>query len=224
MDPPSRDGADILAPLDLQPMPGAIEWDGRIAFLDRDGVLNISRSSYVNSIVDLVILPLAAKSVGDLRRSGYRICVVTNQSPIDRGLWGHERLNEIHIELRKRLLAEDIDAHLDLILYSPYLPWSGAWARKPNPGMLEAGRQIFNAAVENKQLSSLVGGRKYSSSQFSEGDFSCMVGDRPSDIRVGLRHGVRTFLVEDKIGLVDVVSRILDSSDQGDDITVILGD
>ncbi len=224
MDFPSRDGADIIAPLDLQPLPNNIEWDGRIAFLDRDGVLNVGKVDYVNCIEDLVVLPLAAKSVGDLRRSGFRICVVTNQSPVNRGLWSHDRLREIHVELRKRLLAEDEDAHLDLVLYSPYVPWSGAWARKPNPGMLEAGRQIIDAASEKMQLDSLVVGSEYSAAQFPEGEFSCMVGDRPADIKAGLTHGVRTFLVEEQLGIADVILRILDFTDRGDDLSVISGD
>ena len=140
---PVRDGAESLdAPLDLFPLPNGT-WNGKIAYLDRDGVLNVGSEDYINSPDELVVFPNTADAVAALRESGFRICVVTNQSPIGRGLWSHENLHNIHNKLREILISENSNAHLDLILYSPYAPWEGAWARKPNPGMLETGRQIY---------------------------------------------------------------------------------
>lgn len=101
------------------------------------------------------MLPNAGLAIGNLRRAGYRIVVVTNQSPIGRGHWDSDNLDDIHSELRNRLLIEDPDAHLDLILFSPYAPWEGAWARKPNSGMLEAGRQLIEAASNNVDFTSI---------------------------------------------------------------------
>ncbi|DAC47220.1 MAG TPA: HAD family hydrolase, partial [Candidatus Poseidoniales archaeon] len=45
---------------------------------------------------ELVLLPNVAESIGQLRRGGYKICIVTNQSPIMRGLWGVDRIHQIH--------------------------------------------------------------------------------------------------------------------------------
>ena len=78
---PRRDGAEIDSPLDLLPLPNG-PWNGKIAYLDRDGVLNVGSENYINSPDELVILPDTAKSVAALRESGFRVCVVTNQSPI----------------------------------------------------------------------------------------------------------------------------------------------
>ena len=44
------------------------------------------------------------------------------------------------------------DAILDLILYSPYTPWSDSYIRKPRPGMLEVGRQIINAGENGEAV------------------------------------------------------------------------
>jgi histidinol-phosphate phosphatase family protein len=148
---PHRDGFELDSPLELLPLPKT-PWNGRIAYLDRDGVLNIGSENYINSPDELVLLPDVANSVAALRESGFRICVVTNQSPIGRGLWSHENLREIHKKLRESLISQNPNAHLDLILYSPYAPWEGAWARKPNPGMLEAGRQIISASENNLEI------------------------------------------------------------------------
>ena len=148
---PKRDGAELDSPLDLLPLPNGV-WDGKIAYLDRDGVLNIGSENYINSPEELVVFPNTADSVAALRESGFRVCVVTNQSPIGRGLWSDETLHSIHAKLRELLLSENSNAHLDLILYSPYAPWEGAWARKPNPGMLESGRQIISRFSKSNHL------------------------------------------------------------------------
>ena len=67
-----------------------------IAFLDRDGVINVGRAGYVNRASEVELLPNAAHALAALRDAGFSICVVTNQSAISRGLWDHVRLESIH--------------------------------------------------------------------------------------------------------------------------------
>ena len=52
---------------------------GGIAFLERDGVLNVGYSTYVNSPQQVKMLTGAGKSIATLRRNGWLICIVTNQ-------------------------------------------------------------------------------------------------------------------------------------------------
>ena len=92
-------------------------WDGSIAYLDRDGVLNIGREDYVKSASELILLEGSGHAVAALRSAGYRIVVVTNQSPVNRGMFSHEELAEMNDTLITQLLAENENAHLDLILY-----------------------------------------------------------------------------------------------------------
>jgi histidinol-phosphate phosphatase family protein len=202
---PRRDGAEIESPLDLLPLPNG-PWNGKIAYLDRDGVLNVGSENYINSPDELVILPDTAKSVAALRESGFRVCVVTNQSPIGRGLWSHENLHEIHNRLRESLLSENINAHLDLILYSPYAPWEGAWARKPNPGMLEAARQIISASEKNVEIK-----LKFDNDwdEKSDESNSIMVGDRDVDMMAAFNFGVKGIRCDPEVGISDVISEIL---------------
>ncbi|MDP7001278.1 MAG: HAD-IIIA family hydrolase [Candidatus Poseidoniaceae archaeon] len=216
MDLPGRHGADINEMLELIPLPNQQKWDGSIAYLDRDGVLNVGKSDYVNSVSELKVLAGVGNAVGSLRRAGFRVCVVTNQSPIGRGLWDDARLAEIHSALQERLYVEDEDAHLDLILYSPYTPWSHSYIRKPRPGMLEVGRQIIDISSRGEQPLNIQLADGYDSNIFVEGKRSCMVGDRPADIGAGLAHGVRMFHVDEKVGLSSVVDRIIDIDDRGD--------
>ena len=202
---PNRDGAEIDSPLDLLPLPNGT-WDGKIAYLDRDGVLNVGSENYINSPEELVIFPNTANSVAALRESGFRICVVTNQSPIGRGFWSHENLHNIHNKLRELLLSENPNAHLDLILYSPYAPWEGAWARKPNPGMLEAGRQIISASEKNIEIK-----LRFDNDWIDKPDEydSIMVGDRWVDMQAAFNFGVKGIRCNPEIGISDVISEIL---------------
>ena len=67
--PPQRDSGKLERPLKMHSLPGEKRWDGRIAYLDRDGVINRGFEDYVNTVEEIEILPLAATSIGELRRS-----------------------------------------------------------------------------------------------------------------------------------------------------------
>ena len=135
--------------------------------------------------------------------------MVTNQSPIGRGYWNSSTLDEIHSGIRQRLLFEDPDAHLDLILFSPYAPWEGAWARKPNSGMLEAGRQLLDAASSNANFDNL--NLLYDADWVDRPDESTsfMVGDRGVDMAAAEQFGVRGIRCDPDVGISGVVDSIL---------------
>ena len=205
-------------------LPDSAPLHGGIAFLDRDGVLNIGSSEYINNPDEFESLTHAPKAVGMLRRAGYRICVVTNQSPILRGLWDEHRLHEIHHHMRKVFLKQDSDAHFDMILACPHRHRDRCMCRKPMPGMLRFGERVLreNFVCEGgesiAELSSEDGkvdwwGEKPVPSHPSD----CMVGDRGSDMGAGWAQGLRLFQVHDADGIFPVVERILDSKNQGDD-------
>ena len=211
---PCRDRVPIDAPLTLHPLPGSTQWSGAIAYLDRDGVLNIGSENYINSPSEVTLLPHAANCVARLRRSGLRIAVVTNQSPIGRGLWDSENLALIHDQIQKLLLIEDKDAILDLILHSTYVPNQNAWARKPNPGMLEAARQLIDHAESTKAWSEL--SMRFADDWVerpSEAE-SVMVGDRISDMAAAKAFGVRSLLCPAETGLTAVINEIISSDIQ----------
>ena len=206
--PPHRHASKLGSHLELKPLPKNQSWSGKIAYLDRDGVLNRWSKNYVNSPEEVEILPNSGEAVARLRRYGFRICVVTNQSPIGRGIWGHETLELIHKKLETKLIQEDSDAVLDLVLYSPYHPSENSWARKPNPGMLEAGRQIIEASENNKQENlKIMYGSKWVKRP-SEAN-SIMVGDQISDIEAGRKFGVNAIQCDQTIGIADVIDKIV---------------
>ena len=206
--PPHRHRSSLEEPLRLSNLPANADWSGKIAYLDRDGVLNRWREGYVNSADELELLPGSGYAVGLLRRNGFRVCVVTNQSPVGRGIWGHETLSLIHDGLQEQLLNEDRDAEIDLILYSPYPPDLGAWARKPRPGMLEAGRQLIEISQINPdQPISISYGKNWKKRPSEKG--SILVGDRESDILAAETFGVRGIQCNPETGIAGVIDMII---------------
>ena len=189
-------------------------WDGSIAYLDRDGVLNIGREDYVKSASELILLEGSGHAVAALRSAGYRIVVVTNQSPVNRGMFSHEALAEMNDTLITQLLAENENAHLDLILYSPYAPWEHSPVRKPGPGMLQVGRQLLsNLPLDVAWQTSLL------KNKFDEGR-SFMAGDRDADMGAAYNHGIRGFRVDGKVGITGILPRLLDDDDKGDALEI----
>ena len=212
--PPYRHRSSLEEPLRLSDLPGNTDWSGKIAYLDRDGVLNKWREGYVNSPEELEMLDGAGFAVGLLRRNGFRVCIVTNQSPVGRGLWGHDVLSQIHDSLQEQLLNEDKDAEIDLILYSPYPPDQGAWARKPRPGMLEAGRQLIeNSEFNSDRPTSISYGKNWSNRPSEKG--SILVGDRESDILAAETFGVKGIRCNPETGIAGVIDMIISPDLEG---------
>lgn len=209
MDLPSRHHADIDDPVDS--LDG---WDGSIAYLDRDGVLNVGREDYVKNVDEVVMLEGAGHAVAALREAGYRIVIVTNQSPVNRGMFSHEVLAEINDAVLNGLLAENSAAQVDLVLYSPYAPWDNSPVRKPGPGMLQVGRQLLsNLPLEVTRDSNQL------SRKFDEGR-SFMAGDRNADMGAARQHGVRGFRVDANVGITGIIQRLLDDRDEGDALEI----
>ena len=209
MDLPSRHLAEINDP--VESLDG---WDGSIAYLDRDGVLNIGRDDYVKNVDELIILEGAGHAVAALRKAGYRIVIVTNQSPVNRGMFSHDDLADINQAVMDGLLEENSEAHIDLVLYSPYAPWDNSPVRKPGPGMLQVGRQLLSGMpLEVTRNSNLL------SNRFVEGR-SFMAGDRDADMGAAYLHGVRGFRVNADVGIAGIIDRLLDDEDDGDALEI----
>ncbi len=106
----------------------------RVAFLDRDGVLNAKapNGGYVTAPGDVALLPGAGRAVRILNDLDVRVVVVTNQRGIALGLMDEDDLARVHETLASAL--DDAGARLDGILYCPH--GRGCCdCRKPEVGM-----------------------------------------------------------------------------------------
>ncbi len=180
-----------------------LEWNGAIAFLDRDGVLNYGSPNYINSPEELEIIPGAKQAIKELRNLGFRIAITTNQSAIMRGLWGEETIHAIHERLQEELGV------FDVLMTCPHRNRDMCDCRKPHPGMLNQASQIIR---EKSHKTVDWWGDKPKPIH----PLDLMVGDRKSDMGAGWAVGARLFKVDENIGIKQVIERII-NNDSGDD-------
>ena len=184
-----------------------LQWNGAIAFLDRDGVLNYGSPNYINSPEELEVIPGAKEAIIALRDMGYRIAITTNQSAIMRGLWGEDIIHSIHAKLQNEI------GQLDVLVTCPHRSRDRCRCRKPHPGMLNKASEIIRG--EFHQTLDWWGEKPEPIHPLD-----LMVGDRNSDMGAGWAVGARLFKVDENTGIAEVIDRII-RDDVGDDFNPV---
>ena len=143
----------------------------RFVLLDRDGTIN-EEVGYVLRPDELRLIPGAADALRELRDLGLGLVVVTNQSPIGRGMLTVDELDAIHARLARAARRRGRDAGRHRALPAP--PGRGLrvpQARRPRIVERAAAALGFDPAE------------------------SFVVGDHGGDLAMGRAVGARTFLV-----------------------------
>lgn len=135
-------------------------------FLDRDGVIIDNRPDYVRRWADVHFFPQALAALARIRHTPYKVIVVTNQSPVGRGLM--TMATAVALNERIMQVVRQHDGRVDASYICPDAPGRETGCRKPLPGML---RQA--AAKHNLDLSQ-----------------SLMIGDALTDVQAGRAAGV----------------------------------
>lgn len=146
-------------------------------FLDRDGTLNLD-VGYLHQLKDLELFPWTVDALRLLKRAGYELIIVTNQSGLAQGLIAPGFVETCHDEMRRRLQAGGAD--LDALYYCPHHPRGSVpplsidcRCRKPSPGMIED-------AVRDRGI---------------DPTSSWVIGDKWLDVNLGRNVGARSILV-----------------------------
>ena len=144
----------------------------RAVFLDRDGVLNraLVRNGKPYPPRDLSELEIPANTREDLerlRKSGFKLIVVTNQPDIARGIATRASIELLNEHLRRELPLDDI-------LMCPHDNQDGCDCRKPRPGLLLRAAERYGLDPQK----------------------SFMVGDRWTDVDAGNAAGCFTVLID----------------------------
>lgn len=149
------------------------------AFLDRDGVINRDRA-YVSRWEDFEFVPGAVDAMRRLKKAGYALVVVTNQSGIARGYYSEAQYQALTAAMQQALA--NAGAAVDAVYHCPHHP-KGKVAelaidcdcRKPAPGMILRAAKELNLSLAD----------------------SILVGDKPSDIEAARAAGVgRAYIVQ----------------------------
>jgi D-glycero-D-manno-heptose 1,7-bisphosphate phosphatase len=111
-------------------------------FLDRDGVINLPpENSYATRRDEFLLAPGVPEALAVLGRMMGRICVVTNQQGVGKGLMTEADLLDIHMFMREQIAAAG--GRIDAVYYCPHLAQEGCSCRKPGIGMALKAQQDF---------------------------------------------------------------------------------
>lgn len=154
----------------------------KAVFLDRDGVI-IEDVNYIKNPDQVKIIKNSDIAIRLLNEAGYKVVVVTNQSGIARSYFTIEDYKKVTNKIRD--LLSQANAHLDLILFSPYHKdgiikeySTNSPCRKPGSGMFLKAKEELNIDFNN----------------------SWMIGDKESDIKAGKNLNIQTILVKTGYG------------------------
>lgn len=142
-------------------------------FLDRDGVINERKmGGYIENLDEFKFLKNVPEAIADLSNKFNHVFVVTNQQGIGKGIMTACNLSEIHDYMCESVAQKG--GKIDACYFAPALKNELSILRKPNIGM----------GIRAKL-------------QFPDVDFSksIMVGDSDSDIRFGIKLGMKTVRV-----------------------------
>lgn len=154
-----------------------------VIILDRDGVLNkkAPKAEYITCVEDWEWITGSLEAISLLKKKGYQIVVVTNQAGIARGKMTEEDLLQIHSKMNQDL--SKVDAGIDKIYFCPHGWDANCECRKPKPGMLFSAQRDLHLDLS----------RTY------------FVGDDERDVEAGIAAGMRTFLLNEDINLLEFV-------------------
>ena len=142
-------------------------------FLDRDGTI-VSYKEYLHDPLKIKINNNISSIIKACNLIKIPVIEITNQSGIGRGIYNWDDFNQTEIEIRK--LLEINNAHINMLCAcafhqdakEKYKIKDHFW-RKPNSGMIEEARNIFNVNLKK----------------------SWIIGDNISDIQSGLNAGIK---------------------------------
>jgi D-glycero-D-manno-heptose 1,7-bisphosphate phosphatase len=143
----------------------------KAVFLDRDGVINRNLPTYVGSWEEFVFLDGAVDALRRLAHTDMAVIVASNQSAINRGLTGREKVDEVNARMVSAVARQG--GRIDAVLYCPHRPDEGCNCRKPKPGLLLEAAERFDIDLRR----------------------SYFIGDAVSDVEAALAVGAQPLLV-----------------------------
>ncbi len=162
----------------------------KIAFLDRDGVINNDTGHYyIYKPEDFVLNPEVIQSLKLLVKHGYLLVIITNQGGIARGTYTKKDVDKVHFSFKNVLKKAEIT--LTEIYYCPHHnEFENCLCRKPHPLMIEKALARFNG----------------------DRGKSFMIGDNLKDVESARNAHIRGFKIDKNTSIYSLVKDIIDES------------
>jgi D-glycero-D-manno-heptose 1,7-bisphosphate phosphatase len=145
----------------------------RAIFLDRDGTVNAGIPKYerIDNVKKVELLPKTLKAFNLLASLDFGIFFVTNQAGLAEGLISQADFSAINDKVLRLIAPSGVRVIKTYVC--PHGEHDNCACRKPKPKLLLDAAQQYDIDLEQ----------------------SWMIGDRPSDVMVGVNAGTKTILV-----------------------------
>lgn len=111
-----------------------------LLLLDRDGVILRHVEPYILDHDQVEFVPGSVETMRAVAAAGIRIAVVSNQSPVGRGLVEASFVAEVNERITE---ATGLDSRRLAYFMCPHLPDDGCECRKPRPGLVTSALEHF---------------------------------------------------------------------------------
>lgn len=164
----------------------------KCAFFDRDGVINHNGKGYTYKIEDFIFCDGIFELLEDLKKQGFLLLVVTNQSGIERGLYTQQDMERLHSFMQEQL-QQKLGFGFERIYFCPHLAEKNCDCRKPKHGMITRALSEFDIDLGN----------------------SLLIGDKITDMQCAQNGGVKNKFLVDSVLAKEFLesSEVLESSE-----------
>lgn len=157
----------------------------KAVFLDRDGVINRDNPNYTYTIDDFHFNEGIFESLKAIIKKGYHLIIITNQSGINKKIYDHKEVTEVHNYLLEKFRKESIS--ILEIYYCPHHPSVGnCICRKPDSLLIEKALARFHISPA----------------------LSYFIGDRERDMQAAAKAGIAQIFVEENANLNSILHLI----------------
>lgn len=148
----------------------------KVAFLDRDGVINKfpGNGLYVTKVKDFHLIPRALDALKRLTDAGYHIFVVSNQAGVGKGVYSKKKLDQITAHMMRHVQAHG--ARIDEVLYCTCKSSDACNCRKPRLGNIIKALELIDKTIDDAR-------------------HAYFVGDTDIDVKAGKNAGCKTIFV-----------------------------
>lgn len=159
----------------------------KAVFIDRDGVINNDEGCYyVYKPADFKLNEGIIDNICILKRAGFLVIIVSNQSGIAKGLYKKSDADLLHNILKERLRI--VGFQVDEIYFCPHHPdYENCLCRKPESLLLEKSISRFDIDVKK----------------------SFLIGDSARDMEAAEKVGIKGILVKKNTNISSICNSII---------------
>lgn len=152
----------------------------RAVFFDRDGTINVDKH-YLYRLEEFEFLPKVPQVLFEIRKRGYLLILITNQSGIARGYFTIEQMQNLHTYMQQEL--KKCGVQFDDIFFCPHHPEGIVSKYAIDCNCRKPGGLLFEKAIKKYGI---------------DAEASIAVGDKDRDLIPAKKLGMKCIKISDE--------------------------